>query len=112
MKNSNMTRCVRALLLGVLTVVSAGATMQTAYAQDASAAPAVPNSEVGHAAKAWMELQRSNTAAAPALPMLGEEAGLAYRRYMESFKSKIPDLYGSALNQGNGSGSGGQPPSN
>ncbi|MFB9127742.1 DUF3613 domain-containing protein [Paraburkholderia dipogonis] len=38
----------------------------------------------------------------PALPMLGAEAGLAYRRYMESFKSKIPDLYGSALNTGSG----------
>lgn len=56
--------------------------------------------EVGHSTLAWLALQRSNTEAAPALPMLGAEAGLAYRRYMESFKSKIPDLYGSALKAG------------
>ncbi|WP_409373401.1 DUF3613 domain-containing protein [Paraburkholderia megapolitana] len=85
----------------------------SAYAQDVVPAPAVPPGEVGHATKTWLELQRSNTAAAPAQPMLGEEAGLAYRRYMESFKSKIPDLYGSAVNQqGSGGGSGGQLPSN
>ncbi|MCX4164446.1 MULTISPECIES: DUF3613 domain-containing protein [Paraburkholderia] len=118
MKNSNMTRYARVFALSVLTAVSVGTTMQTTYAQDVPAAPApvVRNSEVGHAAKAWIELQSSNAAAAPARPMLGEEAGLAYRRYMESFKSKIPDLYGSALNQGGGggggSGSGSQQPSN
>ncbi|NYH19475.1 DUF3613 domain-containing protein [Paraburkholderia bryophila] len=63
-------------------------------------------SEVGHSTRTWLDLQSSNAQAAPALPMLGAEAGLAYRRYMESFKSKIPDLYGSMLNTA-GSGSGG-----
>jgi hypothetical protein len=67
-----------------------------------NAAPMVPESEVGHSTRAWLELQSSNTQAAPALPMLGAEAGLAYRRYMDSFRSKIPDLYGSALNAGSG----------
>ncbi|VVD28179.1 DUF3613 domain-containing protein [Paraburkholderia dioscoreae] len=67
-----------------------------------AAQPAVRASEVGHATRAWLDLQSSNAQAAPALPTLGAEAGLAYRRYMESFKSKIPDLYGSALNAGNG----------
>ncbi|WP_259460572.1 DUF3613 domain-containing protein [Paraburkholderia sp. BL23I1N1] len=62
-------------------------------------------SEIGHSARAWISLQSSNAEAAPALPMLGAEAGLAYRRYLESFKSKIPDLYESALGSGgNGSG--------
>ena len=112
MKNSNMTQWVHAFALGVPAAMAIGMTMPAAYAQEASAQPAVPNSEVGHATKAWLELQSSNAAAAPARPMLGEEAGLAYRRYMESFKSKIPDLYGSALNQSSGSGSGGQLPSN
>jgi hypothetical protein len=72
----------------------------------------VDASEVGHATKGWLELQR--TSASPAQPMLGDEAGLAYRRYMESFKSKIPDLYGSAVSQGSGNGSSGSglPPSN
>ncbi|MEQ5838155.1 DUF3613 domain-containing protein [Paraburkholderia acidicola] len=89
------------------------------YAQDAPAVPAIAPSEIGHATKAWLHLQGNNVAAAPVQPMLGEEAGIAYQRYMESFKSKIPDLYGSALNQSSGSGSGGgsgsgsgQPPSN
>ncbi|MGH8782265.1 DUF3613 domain-containing protein [Paraburkholderia sp.] len=59
-------------------------------------------SEIGHATNGWLEMQRTNVSAAPAQPMLGEEAGLAYHRYMESFKSKIPDLYGSAVNQGSG----------
>ncbi|MFM0112475.1 DUF3613 domain-containing protein [Paraburkholderia nemoris] len=63
-------------------------------------------SEIGHSARAWINLQSSNAEAAPALPMLGAEAGLAYRRYLESFKSKIPDLYESALGSG-GSGNGG-----
>jgi hypothetical protein len=95
-------------------VSTVGATA-SAYAQDAPAAPAVKRSEIGHATQAWLDLQGSNVAVAPVQPMLGEEAGLAYRRYMESFKSKIPDLYGSALNQSSGGGSGsgsGQLPSN
>jgi Protein of unknown function (DUF3613) len=69
--------------------------------------PAVRASEVGHSARAWLEVQRSNTQAAPMLPTLGSEAGLAYRRYMESFKNRIPDLYGSTLG---GSGSNGGSP--
>lgn len=85
-----------------------GASVATMAQTDESAQPAqavqpaVRASEVGHATRAWLDLQSSNAQAAPALPMLGAEAGLAYRRYMESFKSKIPDLYGSALNAGNG----------
>ena len=71
-----------------------------------NAQPVARVSEMGHSTRAWLDLQSSNREAAPALPMLGAEAGLAYRRYMESFKSKIPDLYGSALNTGSGSGGG------
>ena len=112
MKSKKTVRRLRAIAVSLLTVICGVGVTGSAYAQDAVAAPAVPPSEIGHATKAWLELQRSNTAAAPAQPMLGEEAGLAYRRYMESFKSKIPDLYGSAINQGSGGGSGGQLPSN
>lgn len=86
-------------------------TSDAAQPAEAQQAP-VRASEVGHSTRAWLDLQSSNTQAAPAQPMLGAEAGLAYRRYMESFKSKIPDLYGSTLNSGaggngNGGGSGG-----
>lgn len=90
--------------------VAAGALLGAsgfAVAQTDAAAQPVRASEVGHATRALLELQSSNTKAAPVQPMLGAEAGLAYRRYMESFKSKIPDLYGSALGTGGGSGSGG-----
>ena len=46
--------------------------------------------------------------AAPAQPMLGAEASLAYKRYLESFNSKIPDFYGSAMGQaGSGISQGG-----
>lgn len=72
----------------------------------------VGKSEIGNATKSWLELQRTNTSAAPAQPMLGDEASLAYRRYMESFNSKIPDLYGSSVNRGSGGSTGGISPSN
>ncbi|WP_051376880.1 DUF3613 domain-containing protein [Burkholderia sp. WSM2232] len=105
---------VRALLLA-LAAVGAGA--GNVCAQSApSGEPPAKRSEVGHATSAWLALQRSNAQAAAAQPMPGEQAGLAYRRYMQSFRSRIPDLYGSALNQGNsgsqGTGLTGQLPQN
>ncbi|MFM0394101.1 DUF3613 domain-containing protein [Paraburkholderia phytofirmans] len=114
MRNTTTKRVWRASMprRWLATVATAGAllgasvstmaqTSETTPAEQ-SAPPAVRASEVGHATRAWFDLQSSNKEAAPALPMLGAEAGLAYRRYMESFKSKIPDLYGSALNAGSG----------
>ncbi|MFM0015654.1 DUF3613 domain-containing protein [Paraburkholderia sediminicola] len=97
------------LCFGVAMGVAASAVAQTNDAVQPVEAtqPPVRASEVGHSTRAWLDLQSSNTEAAPALPMLGAEAGLAYRRYMESFKSKIPDLYGSALNTGSGGGGSG-----
>jgi hypothetical protein len=96
------------LCFGVAMGVAASAVAQTGdAAQPVEAAqPPVRASEIGHSTRAWLDLQSSNAQGAPALPMLGAEAGLAYRRYMESFKSKIPDLYGSALSTGSGSGGG------
>uniref|UniRef100_E1TAJ0 Lipoprotein n=1 Tax=Burkholderia sp. (strain CCGE1003) TaxID=640512 RepID=E1TAJ0_BURSG len=89
----------RALLLALATV---GAGAGNVCAQSApSGEPQLERSEVGHATSAWLALQRSNAQAAAAQPMPGEQAGLAYRRYMQSFRSRIPDLYGSALSQGN-----------
>jgi hypothetical protein len=75
------------------------------WAQSNAAQPAVPPVEVGHATRNWLELQRSNGAAAPAQPMLGAEAGLAYKRYLASFDAKIPTWYGSLMNQSSGGGS-------
>ncbi|SEI40130.1 DUF3613 domain-containing protein [Paraburkholderia diazotrophica] len=57
--------------------------------------------EIGHSTRGWLDLQRSGAAAAPALSMLGEEAGLAYQRHMDSFRTKVPASFGSSLS-GNG----------
>ncbi|CAE6815648.1 DUF3613 domain-containing protein [Paraburkholderia haematera] len=106
MKYQGRIRGVRRLVCGALIAALAASTVEIADAQTVSAPP-VARSEVGHATTAWLDLQRGNSQAAPEQPMLGEEAGLAYRRYMGSFKSKIPETYGSALNQGSGGGQGG-----
>jgi hypothetical protein len=95
-------------------VLLTGAALSAAHpsiAQDAQHGAAPPVSEVGHATGAWLELQRSNAAAAPEQPMLGEEATLAYHRYMQSFNAKIPDTYGSTVEQ-SGSGQAGPQASN
>lgn len=95
------------VLLIALALAAGGAGAGNACAQSApSGEPQLERSEVGHATSAWLALQRSNAQAAAAQPMPGEQAGLAYRRYMQSFRSRIPDLYGSALNQGNGGSQG------
>ncbi|CAJ3108069.1 lipoprotein [Burkholderia pseudomallei] len=64
-------------------------------------------SEIGHATQAWFALQASNREAAPAQPMIGEAASLAYARYIESFRTKIPAFYGSAAGMSGMSGGGG-----
>jgi Protein of unknown function (DUF3613) len=57
-------------------------------------------SEVGHATLAWLDLQRSGRAAAPLQPTLGVEASLAYQRYIESFRTKIPASFTSSIDTG------------
>ncbi len=64
------------------------------------------NSEIGHAAHAWLAIQRSNSAAAPAQPMLGAEAGYAYKRYLKSFDTEIPATFGSSVKSGGTTGGG------
>lgn len=62
---------------------------------------------IGDATRDWLDLQRTNTAAAPALPMPGAQASLAYERYMDSFHTKIPASFGSALSGASGALPGG-----
>ncbi|HTH74567.1 MAG TPA: DUF3613 domain-containing protein [Trinickia sp.] len=52
---------------------------------------------IGDATREWLDLQRTNAAAAPAMPMPGAQATLAYERYMNSFRTKIPASFGSAF---------------
>jgi hypothetical protein len=92
------TRACLALALCALLVPLARA--QASAQVSAQVSDSVPNSEVGHSARAWLELQRSNTQAAPALPMLGAEAGYAWRRYLKSFDTAIPASFGSSVDAG------------
>jgi hypothetical protein len=79
-----------------LTMLAAvlGMAQAAAFAQGAKPPAA---SEIGHSAQAWLTLQASNSAAAPAQPMLGVEASAAYDRYMRSFETPIPARFGSSL---------------
>ncbi|MFM0501710.1 DUF3613 domain-containing protein [Paraburkholderia caffeinilytica] len=108
-RTTKRSRVASLLCFAVAMGMAAPAIAQTSDAAQPIEAtqPPVRGSEVGHSTRAWLDLQSSNTEAAPSVPMLGAEAGLAYRRYMESFKSRIPDLYGSALNSNGGGGNGG-----
>jgi len=90
-------RILRRASIAACAIAAAG----SAFAQqtdNGASAPAA--SEIGHATLGWLELQRSGAVAAPPLATLGEEATLAYNRYMESFKTKIPASFGSSVNQG------------
>jgi hypothetical protein len=113
--------------LFVIAIVVASAAMAVTTASRSAAEEAPPQaakmaraSEVGDATSAWLELQRSNKASAPALPTLGAEAGLAYDRYLDSFKTKIPASFASPIetrgpsfgDYGNGGGAGASTNSN
>lgn len=92
-------RCRHAVVVAAA-MVSMALAVPAAHAQGA----AVPDSEIGHSTRIWLELQRSNAEAASPLPMLGAEAGYAYRRYMKSFDTEIPASFGSTVQTGGGQG--------
>lgn len=92
---------VRLGAMAVLGITGSGAV----YAQDA--APAPHAYVIGDSANQWLALQVSGTAAAPARPMPGAEAGAAYDRYMKSFEAKIPASFGSTLGNAGSSSPGG-----
>lgn len=80
--------------------------MTGAQAQAPKDASILPASEIGHSTKAWLDLQSHNHYAAESSPMMGAAASLAYQRYLDSFKAKIPVWFGSSMGSGSGSGSG------
>lgn len=100
--------------LMVVTLVSAvllagsdmTAAQQAAAPSDQQSAQA-PVQQVGDATSAWLQLQRSAAEGSEPQPMLGAEATAAYRRYLESFNSKIPPFFASSLQSQQGSGPGG-----
>ncbi|AOJ80990.1 hypothetical protein WS86_10450 [Burkholderia savannae] len=102
---SGRARALRAATLAAALAAATGAACAQAPQSPQAATP--PASEIGHATQTWFELQASNRDAAPSQPMIGEAASLAYARYLESFKTKIPAFYGSAAGMGGGGGGGG-----
>ncbi|WP_042338104.1 DUF3613 domain-containing protein [Paraburkholderia ferrariae] len=95
--NENRGRGIRLVMQASLWLALSAAFAPLAHAQ---ASEAVPNSEIGHTTLAWLDLQRSNVQAAPALPMLGAEAGYAWKRYLKSFDTVIPASFGSSVDSG------------
>ncbi len=77
-------------------------TLYAAPEADAQSSEQAGANEIGRSTEAWLALQRSNAAAAPALPMPGAQATLAYERYMNSFRTKIPASFGSTLSGDSG----------
>ncbi|GLQ99753.1 DUF3613 domain-containing protein [Dyella mobilis] len=60
-------------------------------------APAFHANQVGDATRYVLQLQTGGTQSAKPLPMLGDEATAAYRRYLKSFDHPIPDFYESPV---------------
>lgn len=66
----------------------------------------VPPPAVGDSTRALLSAQRSGRQAGPELPMLGAASVLAYQRYLDSYKTKIPENFSSVLSKSGNSGSG------
>ncbi|MCJ0763907.1 DUF3613 domain-containing protein [Variovorax terrae] len=54
---------------------------------------------VGDATRQLLELQRNSTS--PARPIPGEQAGLSYQRYLNSFNHAIPEFMSSTVGKTN-----------
>ena len=65
-----------------------------------------PPAEIVHATSALLDLQRSNRAAATPQPIDGAAGTFAYQRYIDSFKTPIPQWFGTMSASGGGSGGG------
>ncbi|WP_419687158.1 MULTISPECIES: DUF3613 domain-containing protein [Burkholderia] len=65
-----------------------------------------PASEIDHATNALLDLQRSNRAAAAPQPIDGAAGTYAYQRYLDSFKTPIPQWFGTMSASGGGSSGG------
>jgi hypothetical protein len=63
---------------------------------------------VGSATQQALDLQRSGARAAPAQPMAGDQASLAYDRYLKSFSQPIPVFFGSSLKSSDSTATSGQ----
>jgi len=71
-------------------------------ASDTVVSRAPTHREVGDATRALIRMQSAGTYAAPARPMLGDQASLAYQRYLDSFKHPIPERFDVTFEQQQG----------
>jgi hypothetical protein len=62
-------------------------------------APPFHASQIGDTTRYVLQLQADGTQAGKPLPMLGDEATAAYRRYLKSFEHPIPDFYDTTLSK-------------
>lgn len=99
-RGENVTKLIYATVVSA--ILLAGSDRAAAQQSDQP-----PVRQVGDAAKEWLQLQSSGAEASEPLPMLGAEATAAYRRYLDSFNSKIPPFFASSLQSQQGSSQGG-----
>ncbi|TCW87183.1 DUF3613 domain-containing protein [Burkholderia sp. SRS-46] len=104
MTDNHKNHARRAIVRRVAALAALLGTAAAAHGQGLAGTAA----DIGRSTETWLALQRDNRAAGPDLPMLGDTASLAYQRYLDSFKNKIPDTLGSPLGSGGGALSGGQ----
>lgn len=65
----------------------------------AEAAPPFHANQVGDATRYLLRQQTEGSQGGNSLPMLGDEASAAYRRYLKSFDHPIPDFYDTTLSK-------------
>jgi hypothetical protein len=87
-------------------VAPPGAAADNANAAPAPLADVGDDGGVGSTTRQLLRMQTSGSQAGQSLPMLGDEATAAYRRYMQSFNHPIPEFFQSTVSK-NGSGGGG-----
>lgn len=79
-------------LMGLLLALNAGMAMAQEPALAPAPEPAAPANVPGQQARAWLDLQASGAQAATELrPVPGEVAAQVYQRYVNSFKTAIPE---------------------
>ncbi len=92
-----------------LALAQQGPEQSVATAPVAPLGATVPSDQthpIGNATHALLTMQSSNASAAPEHAGGGEEATLAYRRYLDSFKHPIPTFFSSSTGKANGASGG------
>ncbi|HET7833916.1 MAG TPA: DUF3613 domain-containing protein [Gallionella sp.] len=93
------------------TAPAGGAASATASTGESAAATAEGGKrtkvEVGARTSQWLDSQREGRGAGNLLPIPGAEAGLSYRRYIDSFGKPIPEQLGYTMSAGGASSTGG-----